>query len=191
MFGGNGECYMNEVKRLVPRFQMICFTMFSITRQGIDDIALGYKVLEFSHFHLHFENSSYRLNYIGRILTRVRVANLFDPDKTLELTVLVDTGVSHLTLPKAWQEQLGNLRVFREVECVTATQESATGSVCGPVEIQIEGFKPISGEVLFLEMQPKDGQYKPLLGYLPLEASNVAVDILGQRLIEVKYTDLR
>ena len=128
---------------------------------------------------------------MGRILTQVRVANYFEPDKSLELTVLVDTGASHLTLPKAWQSKLGELRQLREVECITATQESATGSVCGPVEIQIEGFQPISGEVLFLDMQPRNGSYEPLLGYLPLEATNVAVDMLGQRLIAVKFTDLK
>ncbi len=128
---------------------------------------------------------------MGRILTQVRVANYFEPDKSLELTVLVDTGASHLTLPKAWQSKLGELRQLREVESITATQESATGSVCGPVEIQIEGFQPISGEVLFLDMQPRNGSYEPLLGYLPLEATNVAVDMLGQRLIAVKFTDLK
>ena len=128
---------------------------------------------------------------MGRILTQVRVANYFEPDKSLELTVLVDTGASHLTLPKAWQSKLGELRQLREVESITATQESATGSVCGPVEIQIEGFQPISGEVLFLDMQPRNGSYEPLLGYLPLEATNVAVDMLGQRLVAVKFTDLK
>ena len=128
---------------------------------------------------------------MGGILTRVRVGNQFEPEKSIDLTALVDTGASHLVLPVAWREQLGALRLMREVECETATQNLVKAPICGPVEIQIEGFATISGEVMFLDMQPRNGHYEPLLGYLPLEASQAAVDMLGQRLIDVKKTDLK
>jgi len=128
---------------------------------------------------------------MGRILARVRIVNLLDLSKTMQVTALVDTGASHLVLPKAWQEQLGDLKVIREVDCETATQETVKAPVCGPVEIQIEGFQPVYGELMFLDMHPKNGHYEPLIGYIPLEQSQAAVDMLGQRLIDVKKTDLK
>lgn len=103
----------------------------------------------------------------------------------------MDTGTSHLTLPVAWKERLGDLEEIRTVELETATQKTETGSVCGPVRIQIEGFKPIFTEIIFIEMEPENGEYEPLLGYIPLEQSQAAVDMLGRRLVYVKRLDLK
>lgn len=65
------------------------------------------------------------------------------------------------------------------------------GKICGPVRIQIEGFRPIYNEVLFVDMHPEDGEYEPLIGYVILEQSQAAVDTLGHRLIPVKRMDLK
>src|SRR5437764_9715575 len=51
-------------------------------------------------------------------------------------------------------------RSIREIEVETATQETVPGEVCGPVRIQIEGFKPIFSEVLFVEVKPTNGDYE-------------------------------
>jgi len=45
--------------------------------------------------------------------------------------------------------------------------------------------------VLFLEMEPANGDYEPLIGYVILEQSQAAVDMLGHRLIPVKRMDLK
>jgi hypothetical protein len=37
----------------------------------------------------------------------------------------------------------------------------------------------------------EDGRYEPLIGYLPLEHSQAAVDMLGHRLVYVKRMDLK
>ena len=73
----------------------------------------------------------------------------------------------------------------------TATQETVKGIVCGPVRIQIEGFRPIHHEVAFVEMTPEDGEYEPLVGYLVLEHSQAVVDVLGHRLVKIKHMDLK
>ena len=65
------------------------------------------------------------------------------------------------------------------------------GAVCGPVRIQIEGFEPIFTEVVFIGMQPENGEYEPLIGYIVLEQSQVAIDLFGHRLIHVKRLDLK
>ena len=46
-------------------------------------------------------------------------------------------------------------------------------------------------EVLFIEMQPEEGSYEPLIGYIPLEQAQAAVDMLGHRLIKVSLVDLK
>lgn len=128
---------------------------------------------------------------MGRIVASVKIENATDPAKSLRCDALVDTGASHLVLPNAWKERLPGLERIRTVEVETATQETVEGEVYGPVRIQIEGFAPIFGEVLFLEMTPADGTYEPLIGYIVLEQSQAAVDMLGHRLIHVKHMDLK
>jgi len=103
----------------------------------------------------------------------------------------VDTGTALMVLPKAWKARLGKLNLIREADCVTATQHLIKGEICGPVEIKLEGFEPIYSEVLFLDMESLDGTYEPLIGYIVLEQSQAAVDILGHRLLRVRTMDLK
>jgi|SRR5207253_6081250 len=128
---------------------------------------------------------------MGRIIASVRIENVLDDSKSLRCDALVDTGASHMVLPTAWKERLGNLDSTRTIELETATQEILTGEVSGPVRIQIEGFPTIYSEVSFVEMKPEDGEYEPLIGYLVLEQSQAGVDILGHRLVKIKHMDLK
>jgi predicted aspartyl protease len=128
---------------------------------------------------------------MGRIVASVKIDNVLDATKSLRCDALVDTGASHMVLPTAWKERLGRLESTRTIELETATQAIVTGEVCGPVRIQIEGFPAIYNEVLFVEMNPEDGEYEPLIGYLVLEQSQAGVDMLGHRLITIKHMDLK
>jgi len=96
-----------------------------------------------------------------------------------------------MVLPSAWRERLGELEEIGQVALETATQDTVEGTICGPVRIQIEGFRPIYNEVLFVDMEPANGDYEPLIGYVILEQSQAAVDMLGHRLIPVKRMDLK
>ena len=40
-------------------------------------------------------------------------------------------------------------------------------------------------------MTPDNGSYEPLIGYVVLEQSQAAVDMLGHRLVHVKRMDLK
>lgn len=128
---------------------------------------------------------------MGRIVASVKIENVLDNSKGLRCDALVDTGASFMVLPSAWKERLGNLDMTTQIEMETATQQTIKGEVCGPVRIQIEGFRPIHSEVSFVDMQPEDGEYEPLIGYLVLEQSQAAVDILGHRLVKIKHMDLK
>jgi predicted aspartyl protease len=124
------------------------------------------------------------------IVASVKIGNVMDNSISVRCDALVDTGASHMVLPTAWKERLGKLESTRTIEMETATQEILTGEVCGPVRIQIEGFRPIFNEVAFVEMKPADGDYEPLIGYIVLEQSQAAVDMLGHRLVP-KHMDLK
>ena len=128
---------------------------------------------------------------MGRINATVRIKNILEPGSNITCDALVDTGAANMVLPTAWKERLGRLTTIRKVECETATQESVTAEICGPVEIRIEGFEPIFSEVLFLDMNPTEGEYEPLIGYIILEQSQAAVDMLGHRLLHAKKVDLK
>lgn len=128
---------------------------------------------------------------MGRIVATVRIENPSDPNARILCDALVDTGASFMVLPSAWRDRLGQLDDIGKVALETAIQETVEGEVCGPVRIQIEGFRPIYNEVLFVDMKPENGEYEPLIGYVILEQSQAAVDMLGHRLIPVKRMDLK
>jgi predicted aspartyl protease len=128
---------------------------------------------------------------VGRIVATVDVTNALRPEHTLKCDALVDTGASYLTLPLAWKDRFGGLEAEEEIELETATQALVKGLVCGPVKIQVEGFRAIFSEVLFLAMAPEEGEYEPLLGYIVLEQCGAAVDMVGRRLVPVKHMDLK
>ncbi len=129
---------------------------------------------------------------MGRIVCQAKIENAINGHEALEFSALVDTGTSHLTLPMTWKSRLGELQSIVPVELETANQSTISGEMAGPVKIQIEGFRPIHGEVLFVDMEPRaDGSYEPLMGYIVLEASQAGVDILGHRLVHIKYLDLK
>jgi predicted aspartyl protease len=128
---------------------------------------------------------------VGRIIASVTIENATDLSKGVTCDALVDTGASLMVLPSAWRDRFGELVAGIEVEVETATQETVTAEVCGPVRIQIEGFRSIFNEVAFIEMNPTNGDYEPLIGYIVLEQSLASVDMLAHRLVPVKHMDLK
>ncbi len=119
------------------------------------------------------------------------IANAFDAKQSFRCDALVDTGTSGMILPLTWKDRLGALTWLRSVEMETADQRIVQGQVYGPVRIHIEGFDPIFDEVIFLDLAPDDGTYEPLVGYVVLEKSRAAVDMVGHRLVPVRHLDLK
>lgn len=129
---------------------------------------------------------------MGRIVSPVTITNYADPARLLTCDALVDTGAAHMVLPAAWREKLGRLELVDTVTIETADQREVSAQICGPVRVEVEGFRAVSADVLFIDMQPnKRGSYEPLIGYLVLEAIPAAVDMLGHRLVPVKHFDLK
>ena len=125
-----------------------------------------------------------------RIVAETTVTNRFDNDKSIQCGMLVDTGAGALILPASWKPRLGDFTRTEPVELQLANQEVIRGEACGPVEIRIQGFRPVWNEVIFLESDEPD-DVAPLLGYVILEQSQAAVDMLGHRLVPVQYIDMK
>ena len=128
---------------------------------------------------------------VGRIVASVTIENAVDLSMALRCEALVDTGASLMVLPSAWKERLGKLAFLTEIEVETATQERVAAEVCGPVRIQIEGFRAILNEVAFVDMKSDRGEYEPLIGYIVLEQSLAGVDMISHRLVHLKHFDLK
>ncbi len=101
---------------------------------------------------------------MGRIVAQVEITNPSDKGKNLTCSIFVDTGAAELILPKEWKKRLGEFSSIEEVKLLLANNQVIKGDAYGPVGIQIEGFRKIYNEVIFMEMEKgKDGEFEPLL----------------------------
>jgi predicted aspartyl protease len=130
-------------------------------------------------------------NAMGEVIVPVTVANVIDPANEITFDAMVDTGAFGLVLPVAWRDRLGALTDVATVELETADQRIVSAQVCGPVRIQLAGFRTIVGEAVFVEMEPGKKGYEPLVGYTVLEIAGAIVDMVSHRLVARKYYDLK
>ena len=131
---------------------------------------------------------------MSRIIAQTKVTNLFGEGKSIECGMFADIGASALFLPRSWRDRLGEFHRSEPVKLQLANQDVVEGEVCWPVEIEIEGFRPVSNEVVFVDTMPGSiagEQPTPLLGYVILEQAQAAVDMLGHRLVPTPYLDLK
>ena len=128
---------------------------------------------------------------MGEVVVQVTVTNGRDPGRKKSFEALVDTGAYGLVLPLAWKEALGDLELVATADLETADQRVVEADIYGPVWIQIDGFRRVIDEVIFVEMEPGPQGYQPLLGCTVLEKSNVFVDVVTHRLVARKYYNLK
>ncbi|MCF6150451.1 MAG: hypothetical protein E3K37_17590 [Candidatus Kuenenia sp.] len=128
---------------------------------------------------------------MGRIVAKVTAKNALDVSKVRIFDALVDTGATLLTLPMAWKQDFGKFLTTEKEKVQLADQHEVDAEICGPLTIQLEGFRKINTDVAFVDMTPVNGAYEPLIGYTVLEQAGIAVDMIGHRLVAVKHLDLK
>jgi len=116
---------------------------------------------------------------------------VLDPSRETFCDGLVDTGAGGLVLPTAWKERLGSLQTVRIDALETADRRMVRGEVCRPVRVEIEGFDPVLTEVTFLDLAEPNGGYEALIGYIVLEQSRAAVDVVRHQLVKLRHADLK
>ncbi len=113
---------------------------------------------------------------MGKITEKIKVKNLFEPEKTVELEAVIDTGATMLVLPENIVKELG-LKKMREVVVRYANNKTEIKSVYGVVTVEICGR---AGEFDVLA-EPPDSQ--PLLGQIILEQLDLIVDPVARKVI--------
>ena len=106
---------------------------------------------------------------MGRIIVQATIENGIDSTFRIQSDALVDTDAAYLALPNAWRDRLGKPTLLDTVSVETATQAVVNGDICGPVLLRMGNFCPILTGILFIEREPSDGHYEPLIGYIPLD----------------------
>ena len=96
--------------------------------------------------------------------------------KSLDVTALIDTGASMLTIPRSVQEKLG-LPKINEQNVELGNGSIITVDVVGPVEIKFENRITIATAVVLPD------EIEVLLGAIPLQAMDVLIDVRRERLI--------
>ncbi len=111
---------------------------------------------------------------MGATYVDVAVTNPLAPQRTWEGNFLVDTGATDSIIPRSKLEEIGLIpkRQF--------TYELADGS---QVELDVaQAQLDFMGETCIVNVVFGNEDAEPLLGHLPLEATNMEVDPSGGRL---------
>ena len=113
---------------------------------------------------------------MGKVIEKVRIKNVFDPSKSIEIEALVDTGATMMVLPEDMVRELG-LKKVREVKARYANNKVEMKPVYRAVIVEIlgrEGTFDVIGE--------EEGA-QPLIGQVVLEVLDLVVDPRTRKLI--------
>lgn len=113
---------------------------------------------------------------MGKVIEKVKITNLLEPARTIEVEAVIDTGATMVVLPQNVVGQLG-LRKIREVRVKYANNKTELKSIYGVVTIEIKGR---TGN--FDVLAEVEGS-QPLIGQVVLEILDLVVDPRTRSLI--------
>jgi len=113
---------------------------------------------------------------MGKIVEKIKLTNVFDPSKTVEIDAVIDSGATMLALPQDVVEQLV-LRKHRETKVRYANNLYEDKSIYGVVEVVLAG-RAGNFDVL---AEPVGAT--PLVGQVVLEILDLLIDSKGRRLV--------
>ena len=110
------------------------------------------------------------------MIEKIKVINVFEPGREIELEAVIDTGATMLVLPQNVIDKL-NLRKMREVKVRYANNRTEIKSIYGVVTVEMCGR---AGEFNVLA-EPEGAQ--PLVGQIILEQLDLIVDLSTRKVI--------
>jgi len=113
---------------------------------------------------------------MGKMVERVKIANVFDPSKFIEIDVLINTEATMVVLPQDMVNKLG-LRKAREVKVRYANNKVEIKPVYRAVVIEVLGR-----EGTFDVICEEEGS-QPLIGQVILEVLDLVVDPRTKKLM--------
>jgi len=106
---------------------------------------------------------------IGKVVGKIKVINVFEPERAIEIEAVIDTGATMLVLPQNAIDEL-HLKKMREVKVRYANNKTEIKSIYGIVTVEMCGR---AGEFNVLA-EPEGAQ--PLVGQIILEQLDLVVD---------------
>ena len=106
---------------------------------------------------------------MGKVIEKVKITNLLDTTKSVEVEAIVDTGVTMLVLPKDIVKKLG-LGKIEEVKVRYADNHEGTKEIYGGVILELKGRKGI------FDVLAESEKSQPLIGQIVLERLDLVVE---------------
>jgi clan AA aspartic protease len=106
---------------------------------------------------------------MGKVVETIKITNLLDPAKSVEVEAVIDTGATMLVLPKNVVSQLG-LRKTEEVRVRYADNHVGTKEIYGAVNLELKGRAGI-----FDVLAENEGS-QPLIGQIILERLDLVIE---------------
>ena len=106
---------------------------------------------------------------MGKVVEKVKLTSLFEPEKSMEVEAVIDTGATMVVLPEDIVEELG-LRKMREVKVRYANNKVETKPIYGVVNIELKGRSAN------LDVLVEEKRSQPLIGQVLLELLDLIVD---------------
>ena len=113
---------------------------------------------------------------MGKVIEKVKIMNLLEPTKSVEIESVIDTGATMVVLPQNVVDELG-LKKIREVKVRYANNSTESKSIYGVVTIEIKGR---TGN--FDVLAEAEGS-QPLIGQVVLEILDLVVDTRTRTLV--------
>ena len=113
---------------------------------------------------------------MGKVIEKLRLTNVFDPKRTVEVEAVIDTGATMLVLPRSLVRKL-KLRKMREAGVRYADSRTATKPVYGVVTAELKGR---GGE---FDVLAEDDGCQALVGQIVLEQLDLIVDPKKRRVV--------
>lgn len=106
---------------------------------------------------------------MGKITEVIKLTNLADPARAVEIEAAVDTGATMLVLPKNIIDQLG-LEKIEEVKVKYADNHIGIKEIFGGIKLELKGRKGV-----FDALAENEGS-QPLIGQLVLERLDLVIE---------------
>jgi len=113
---------------------------------------------------------------MGKIIEKIKVINLLNPAKSVELDAVVDTGATLLVIPKDIVINLG-LEKIEEVKVKYANNHIETKEIYGAIRLELKGRVGI-----FDVLAEVEGS-QPLIGQIVLERLDLIIEPGTKRVI--------
>jgi len=113
---------------------------------------------------------------MGKVIEMVKITNLLDPTKSVEVEAVIDTGATMLVLPKNVVNQLG-LEKIEEVRVRYDDNRVGIKEIYGGVKLELKGRLGI-----FDVLAESEGS-QPLIGQIILERLDLVIEPSTRKII--------